>query len=167
MKPETRTRKLHLNVNGKTLSVSVGTNETLLEVLREHLGLTGAKTGCNQGECGACTVLIDGTPVLSCLRLAVESENCKITTIEGLADEETGQPDPVQQGFIDHAGIQCGFCTPGMVLSAKALLDQNPDPDEDEIKESIQSNICRCTGYTQIVESIQAAGKTIREEKRD
>lgn len=163
MKPETGEKQICLNVNGEDHSVTVGINETLLDVLRERLGFTGAKIGCNRGECGACTVLMDDDPVLSCLMLAVESEHRKIITIEGLADPETGELDVIQQAFTENSGIQCGFCTPGMVLSAKSLLDRNPDPDEDEIKEAIQSNLCRCTGYTQIVESIRAAGEKMRE----
>jgi carbon-monoxide dehydrogenase small subunit len=163
MKPETGEKQICLNVNGEDHAVTVGINETLLDVLRERLGFTGAKIGCNRGECGACTVLMDDDPVLSCLMLAVESVNRKIITIEGLADPETGELDVIQQAFTENSGIQCGFCTPGMVLSAKSLLDRNPDPDEDEIKEAIQSNLCRCTGYTQIVESIRAAGEKMRE----
>jgi carbon-monoxide dehydrogenase small subunit len=131
-------------------------NETLLEVLRERLDLTGAKAGCNQGECGACTVLIDGEAVLSCLTLAVECEGRQVLTIEGLEDPETAELDPIQQAFIENYAIQCGFCTPGMVMAAKALLLQDPDPSVEEIKQSIQGNLCRCTGYAPIVEAIQA-----------
>jgi carbon-monoxide dehydrogenase small subunit len=151
-----------LLVNGKEQILEVSANETLLEILREKLGLTGSKIGCNRGECGACTVLIDGESVLSCLTLAIECDGKSILTIEGLEDADTGKLDPIQNAFVENFGIQCGFCTPGMVMSAKALLDKNPNPSEEEIREGIQGNLCRCTGYQQIVESIQAAGKMMR-----
>ena len=153
---------IKLKVNGKEHNLEVGANETLLEVLRERLRLTGAKIGCNRGECGACTVLIDGEAVLSCLTLAIECEGKDILTIEGLEDPKTGELDPIQEAFVENFGIQCGFCTPGMVMSAKALLNQNPNPSEEEVKEGIQGNLCRCTGYTQIVESILAAAEKMR-----
>jgi len=124
--------------------------------------MTGSKIGCNRGECGACTVLIDGESVLSCLTLAIECDGRSILTIEGLEDPDTGELDPIQEAFVENFGIQCGFCTPGMVMSAKALLDKNSNPSEEEIREGIQGNLCRCTGYQQIVESIQAAGKMSR-----
>ena len=155
-------RMINLKVNGKEHTLGVGANETLVEVLRERLRLTGTKIGCNLGECGSCTVLIDGEPVLSCLTLAIECEGKEILTIEGLEDPETGELDPIQEAFIENFGIQCGFCTPGMVMTAKALLNRNPDPSEEEIKEAIQGNLCRCTGYTQIVESILAASEKMR-----
>jgi len=155
-------RMINLKINGKEHTLGVGANETLVEVLRERLRLTGTKIGCNRGECGACTVLIDGEPVLSCLTLAIECEGKEILTIEGLEDPETGELDPIQEAFIENFGIQCGFCTPGMVMTAKALLNRNPDPSEEEIKEAIQGNLCRCTGYTQIVESILAASEKMR-----
>jgi len=148
-----------LVVNGKEHALEVGTNETLVEVLRERLRLTGTKIGCNRGECGACTVLIDGGAILSCLTLAIECEGKEILTIEGLEDPKTGELDPIQEAFVENFGIQCGFCTPGMVMSAKALLNRNPNPSEEEVKEGIQGNLCRCTGYTQIVESILAASE--------
>jgi carbon-monoxide dehydrogenase small subunit len=151
-----------LLVNGKEHILEVGANETLLEILRERLRLTGSKIGCNRGECGACTVLIDGESVLSCLTLAIECDGKSILTIEGLEDPDTGDLDPIQEAFVENFGIQCGFCTPGMVMSAKALLDKNSTPSEQEIREGIQGNLCRCTGYQQIVESIQAAGKMRR-----
>jgi len=154
-------RVIHLTVNGQEHRIDVGNNETLVEVLRERLGLTGTKVGCNRGECGACTVLIDGEPIVSCMTLAIEHEGKSILTIEGLEDPRTGELDPVQQAFVENFGIQCGFCSPGMVLSAKALLQKNPSPSEQEIREGIQGNLCRCTGYQQIVESIQAAGEKI------
>ncbi len=144
-----------LRVNGETYEVLVKPSETLLDVLRDTLGLTGTKEGCDTGKCGACTVLIDGQAVRSCLTLAVSSIDKDITTIEGLADGN--ELHPLQQAFIDHGAIQCGFCTPGMILTAKAFLDENPSPTEDEVKEAIGSNICRCTGYSSIVEAIQSA----------
>lgn len=162
METTTTKRMINLKVNGKEHTLEVGANETLVEVLRERLRLTGTKIGCNRGECGACTVLIDGEPVLSCLTLAIECEGKEILTIEGLEDPETGELDPIQEAFIENFGIQCGFCTPGMVMTAKALLNRNPDPSEEEIKEAIQGNLCRCTGYTQIVESILAASEKMR-----
>jgi carbon-monoxide dehydrogenase small subunit len=152
-------KTVKLVVNGKEHALEVSTNETLVEVLRERLRLTGTKTGCNRGECGACTVLIDGEAILSCLTLAIECEGREISTIEGLEDPKTGELDPIQEAFVENFGIQCGFCTPGMVMSAKALLDKNPNPSEEEVKEGIQGNLCRCTGYTQIVESILAASE--------
>jgi len=153
---------IKLVVNGKEHSLEISTNETLAEVLREKLNLTGAKIGCNRGECGACTVLIDGKAILSCLTLAIECGGKEVLTIEGLENPETGELDPIQEAFIENFGIQCGFCTPGMVMSAKALLDKNPNPSEEEIKEGIQGNLCRCTGYTQIIESILAAADKMR-----
>ena len=153
---------IKLKVNGKEHNLEVGAIETLLEVLRERLRLTGAKIGCNRGECGACTVLMDGEAVLSCLTLSIECEGKEILTIEGLEDPKTGELDPIQEAFVENFGIQCGFCTPGMVISAKALLNQNPNPSEEEVKEGIQGNLCRCTGYTQIVESILAAAEKMR-----
>ncbi len=160
---EIATKKtIRLVVNGKEHTLEVGNNETLVEVLREKLGLTGTKIGCNQGECGACTVLIDGVATLSCLTLAIECEGKEVLTIEGLEDPKTRELDPVQEAFVENFGIQCGFCTPGMVMSAKALLSKNPNPSEEEIKEGIQGNLCRCTGYKQIIESILAASEKMR-----
>ncbi len=146
-----------LNVNDEFYEVAVEPHRTLLEVLRDTLGLTGTKKGCDEGECGACTVLIDGEAVLSCLLLAVEAQGKRITTIEGLA--HNGQLHPLQQAFIDHGAIQCGFCTPGLILSAKALLDRNPKPTEAEVREAIAGNLCRCTGYVKSVEAILAASE--------
>lgn len=158
MQPKLTSKTVTLSVNQSRHALDLGVNETLLEVLRERLDLTGAKIGCNQGECGACTVLIDGEAVVSCLTLAVECEGKQILTIEGLEDRETAELDPIQQAFIENDGIQCGFCTPGMVMAAKALLLQNPSPTVEEIKQGIQGNLCRCTGYAQIIASIQAVG---------
>jgi carbon-monoxide dehydrogenase small subunit len=125
-----------------------------LQVLRENLGLTGTKQGCNAGDCGACTVLIDNQPVDSCLTLAIEAQGKEILTIEGL--DQQGRLHPLQQAFIDHYAVQCGFCTPGMILSAKSLLDRNSHPTEEEVREAISGNLCRCTGYVKIVEAILA-----------
>ncbi len=141
-----------LSVNGESYQVAVEPRMTLLDVLRDGLGLTGTKGGCNLGNCGCCTVLMHSKPVLSCLILAVEAQDKDILTIEGLA--KNGQLHPLQQAFIDHGAFQCGFCTPGMLLSAKALLDSNPQPTEEEVKEAISGNLCRCTGYHKIVEAI-------------
>jgi len=143
-----------LRVNGEPREVLVEPRTTLLQVLREDLGLTGTKQGCNAGDCGACTVLIDNYPVVSCLTLAIEAQGKEILTIEGLDRE--GQLHPLQQAFIDHYAVQCGFCTPGMILSAKALLDRNSHPTEQEVREAISGNLCRCTGYVKIVEAILA-----------
>jgi len=156
------TRKtVKLVVNGKEHILDIGANETLADVLRVKLNLTGTKIGCNRGECGACTVLINGIPTLSCLTLAIECEEKEILTIEGLGNPESGELDPIQEAFVENFGVQCGFCTPGMIMSVKALLNKNPNPSEEEIKEGIQGNLCRCTGYTQIIESIQAASRKI------
>ena len=152
-----------LRINGITYEVAVEPQRTLLEVLRDNLGLTGAKKACDTGDCGACTVLMDGKPVASCLVLAVEAQGKDITTIEGLAKD--GQPHPIQQAFVDHGAIQCGFCTPGMILSAKALLDKNPKPTADEVKEAIVGNICRCTGYSKIIEAILAASQILTRDR--
>ncbi|MDN5312061.1 MAG: aerobic carbon-monoxide dehydrogenase small subunit [Thermoanaerobacteraceae bacterium] len=146
-------RDITLSVNGESYSVNVEENRTLLSVLREELALTGTKEGCGAGECGACTVLFDGKAVNSCLVLAVETDGHEITTIEGLAKD--GKLHPIQEAFIKHQGVQCGFCTPGMIMSAKALLDRNPNPTEEEIKEAIAGNLCRCTGYYPIIEAIK------------
>jgi carbon-monoxide dehydrogenase small subunit len=146
---------VRLTVNDTAYEVTVSSNTTLLELIRDELGLMGTKKACNQGECGSCTVLVDGKPVNSCLVLAVEAEGKNILTIEGLMKD--GKLHPLQESFIKHEGFQCGFCTPGMILTAKALLDENPHPSESEIKKAISGNLCRCTGYVQIIESIKAA----------
>ena len=148
-------KEINLTVNNRPYRLIVLPHRTLLEVIREDLGLTGTKEGCGLGECGACTVLMDGKAVNSCLVLAAEADGKKITTIEGLAQGD--KLHPIQQAFVDHGGLQCGFCTPGMIMSARALLDENPAPTEEEIKQAISGNLCRCTGYTKIIESIRAA----------
>jgi carbon-monoxide dehydrogenase small subunit len=150
---------IQLTVNGEEFEVAVEPNRTLLQVLREDLGFTGAKHGCGLGDCGACTVHLDGKPVNSCLVLAVQANGREVLTIEGLAED--GKLHPIQQAFVDHGAIQCGFCSPGMILSAKALLDENPRPTEREIRTAISGNLCRCTGYQKIVEAVQAAAETI------
>jgi carbon-monoxide dehydrogenase small subunit len=144
---------IHITVNGEGYRLAVKPNRVLLDVLREDLGLTGTKKGCGVGKCGACTVLLDGRPVHSCLLLAVQADGMEITTIEGIAGE---QPHPLQEAFVEKGAIQCGYCTPGLINTAKALLDIDPDPNEHEIKLAIAGNLCRCTGYNQIVEAIQA-----------
>ena len=154
---------IKLQVNGDIYEVAVEHWRTLLEVLRDEVGLTGTKKGCDEGDCGACTVLINGKAVTSCLTLAIEAQGKEITTIEGLADGEALHP--IQEAFVEHGGLQCGFCTPGMILSAKALLDKNPTPTEDEIKLGIAGNLCRCTGYIKIIESIEAASQKISTRK--
>jgi len=145
-------RILKLHVNGEEFEVLTEIHKTLLEVLREDLGLTGTKRGCDLGTCGACTVLIEGKPYLSCLTLAVDVQGKKIVTIEGLAQD--GELHPLQKAFVEKGAIQCGFCTPGMILTAKAFLDENPHPSEGEVKRAISGNLCRCTGYIKIVEAI-------------
>ena len=151
------TRPIRLTVNGKSHAVEVPTYRTLLDCLRYDLGLTGSKEGCGVGVCGACTVLLDGKMISSCIALAVFADGREITTVEGLAEDE--RLHPVQQAFIDFGGFQCGICTPGQVVAAKALLDANPKPSEAEIREWMLGNLCRCTGYYKIVESIQAAAQ--------
>jgi carbon-monoxide dehydrogenase small subunit len=145
---------IELRVNGDPYEIAIEPRRTLLEVLRENVGLTGTKEGCDMGACGSCTVLLDNKAVLSCLTLAVEAQGKEIITIEGLA--QNGKLHPLQEAFVNHGAIQCGFCTPGMILSAKALLDGNPHPNKEEIKEAIAGNLCRCTGYVKIVEAIMA-----------
>jgi len=154
---------LKLRVNGEELPVSFAPYKTLLEVLREDLNLTGTKHGCELGECGACAVLVDGEPLLSCLELAVDCEGRDIQTVEGLA--HGGELHPLQAAFADVGGSQCGYCTSGMLMTAKALLDKEPAPSRERIKEAIAGNLCRCTGYQQIWESIEEAARRMREAK--
>ncbi len=151
------TQTIRLQVNGQEHTLEVPPQRLLLDCLRYDLGLTGSKEGCSIGVCGACTVMMDGKIVSSCLIFAAAASGKDIVTIEGLAHET--QLHPVQQAFIDHGGFQCGICTPGMVMSAQALLTENPDPTEDEIKDWMMGNLCRCTGYYKIIESIQAAAQ--------
>jgi len=149
---------MNFTVNGESYELLVDTRRTLLEVLREEMGLTGTKEGCGLGACGTCTVILDGKPVLSCLVLAADAQGKEVLTIEGLAQGE--KLHPIQESFVEHGAIQCGYCTPGMVMSAKALLDKNPEPTYEEIKRAISGNLCRCTGYTKIVEAIQAVKRS-------
>jgi aerobic-type carbon monoxide dehydrogenase small subunit (CoxS/CutS family) len=157
-----RNVSLRLQVNGEAAEAAVAPYKTLLEVLREDLGLTGTKHGCELGECGACTVLVDGQPQLSCLVLAQECEGRDVQTIEGLA--RGPELHPLQAAFTDFGGSQCGYCTPGVIMTAKALLDGNPSPTREEIKEATAGNLCRCTGYNQIVEAIEDAAAKLRAE---
>lgn len=143
-----------LTVNGAKERLEVPSSMTLLQMLREKLALTGTKNGCEAGECGACTVLVDGEPVNSCMMLAAEADGHEVMTVEGLASQ--GQLSPLQQAFVEHNAVQCGFCTPGMLMSAHALLTHNPRPTEEQIKEALVGNLCRCTGYVRIIDAIQA-----------
>jgi carbon-monoxide dehydrogenase small subunit len=154
------THRVTLTINGETEQVDVPSNLTLLQMLRDKLAFTGTKNGCNAGECGACTVLLDGEPVNSCMVLAVECQGSQVVTVEGLAKD--GVLDPVQQTIMDHGGVQCGFCTPGMLISARALLDRNPNPSEDDIREALVGNLCRCTGYLRIIDAVQDAAERQR-----
>lgn len=153
------TRVIQLTVNGEVYDVSVKPNQTLLDVIRDRLGLTGTKKGCDTGQCGSCTVLLEGKPINSCLVLAVEAHGKDILTVEGLA--KNGQFHPLQEAFVQGGAVQCGYCTPGMLLSAKALLDENPNPTEEKVKEAIAGNLCRCTGYVKIVKAILTAAEKI------
>jgi len=146
--------EVELSVNGTKYQLKIEPWRTLVEVLREKLGLVGTKKSCNEGECGACTVIMDGKAVTSCLVLALDAQGKDIVTIEGLSEGET--LDPIQESFLKHGGVQCGYCTPGMIMSAKALLDKNPNPTLDETRRAISGNLCRCTGYQHIIDSIMA-----------
>ncbi len=156
-------RIVNLRINGLNYEIALEPRRTLAEALRYDLGLTGTKIGCSIGDCGACTVLIDGVPSFSCLVLAVEAEGHEIMTIEGVA--EGGKLHPVQQSFVEIGAIQCGFCTPGMVLTALAFLKDNPDPSDAQIRRAISGNLCRCTGYQKIVDAIKDAAKRMREKQ--
>ncbi len=149
--------KITMIVNGEYETATVPSQLTLLQMLREELVLTGTKNGCAAGECGACTVLVNGEAVNSCLMLAVECDGAKITTVEGLAADS--QLDPLQQAIVDAGGVQCGFCTPGVLISARALLNRNPQPSEEEIREALVGNLCRCTGYVRIIEGVKEAAR--------
>lgn len=153
-------RKIRSTINGRIYELTVPPNETLLDLLRYRLGLVGTKNGCETGDCGACTVIVDGKAVNSCLVLAVEINGAGVTTIEGIASN--GHLHPLQQAFVDQGVVQCGFCVPGMIMSAKALLDEEPDPTEEDIRSAIAGNLCRCTGYGSIISAIAAAGKSLR-----
>jgi aerobic-type carbon monoxide dehydrogenase small subunit (CoxS/CutS family) len=158
--------EITLTINGVSHRLVIGNqsgetspSETLAETLREKLGLTGTKIGCDQGSCGSCTVLMDGAPVLSCMTLTVECDEKHITTIEGLKDKETGRLDPLQQAFVDHTAFQCGFCTPGIIMGSKALLDNNPSPDEKDVKKALAGHYCRCISHYHVVDAILDAAK--------
>jgi aerobic-type carbon monoxide dehydrogenase small subunit (CoxS/CutS family) len=152
---------LRLRVNGEDHEVAVEINKTLLEVLRENMNLTGTKHGCELGECGTCAVLLDGAPVLSCLMLGIEAVDREIVTVEGMT--QNGKPHPLQKAFADLGAAQCGYCIPGILLTAKALLDENPRPARDEIRQALSGNLCRCTGYTKILQAVEQAAKEIGE----
>ena len=155
-------KRVELVVNGEPRSLEVEARSLLVHALREGLGLTGAHVGCDTSQCGACTVLLDGQAVKSCTVLALQAEDRAVTTIEGLA--RAGELHPIQRAFVEHHGLQCGFCTPGMILTAVDLLSQDPEPDDDAIRHALRGNLCRCTGYQPIVESIRAAGAALRAE---
>jgi aerobic-type carbon monoxide dehydrogenase small subunit (CoxS/CutS family) len=157
------THTIRMRVNGKDYTAEVPSQRLLIDCLRYDLGLTGTKEGCSVGVCGACTVVMDGVLVSSCLTLAVLADGKEITTVEGLAQD--GKLHPVQQAFIDYGGFQCGICTPGMVVAAKALLDQNQNPSDDDIKDWMMGNLCRCTGYYKIIESIRGAASRMQTER--
>ncbi|HSA99114.1 MAG TPA: (2Fe-2S)-binding protein [Anaerolineales bacterium] len=149
--------KINITINDELEQVVVPSNMTLMQMLRESVALTGTKNGCSAGECGACTVLLNGEPVNSCMVLAVECDEANIVTVEGLAGDK--QLDPVQEAIVQAGGVQCGFCTPGILISSRALLDRNPNPSEEEIREALVGNLCRCTGYVRIIEGVKAAAK--------
>ena len=157
---ETEMVSIVIEVNGILHRLRVKTSALLLDVLREDLGLKGTKRGCDQGQCGACTVLLDGHPVLSCILLAVQADGKKITTIEAVAPE--GKLHPLQEAFVAEGATQCGFCMPGMILSAKALLDKDSNPADDEIREALSGNLCRCTGYAKIIRAVQKAAQAVK-----
>lgn len=155
-------QEIVLNVNGTDYELKVGVTTTLADALREEIGLTGTKIMCNEGECGACTVLINGTPVLSCMMLALDGQGKEILTIEGLADPDTGELHPIQKVFVERSGMQCGVCTPGMILTAKALIDENPDPSENDVRQALSGNLCRCGNYQRITECVLVSAEIIR-----
>jgi len=152
---------LQMILNGKETTVEIEPDDLLVDVLRDKLGLIGTKIGCGEGECGACTVLVDGQAVLSCIYPAMKAQGREVLTIEGLSED--GKLHPLQEAFVEHFASQCGYCTPGFIMAAKALLDANPHPSEEEILRGISGNLCRCTGYYQIVEAIKAAAEQLRE----
>jgi aerobic-type carbon monoxide dehydrogenase small subunit (CoxS/CutS family) len=162
---------VHLIVNQKPYDLAVGLmhgavtpTDTLAHTLRETLGLTGTKIGCDQGSCGSCTVLMNGKPILSCMTLTVECDGAVIVTVEGLEDQETGRLHPLQQSFIDHTAFQCGFCTPGILMSAKALLDREPDPGEEAVKQALTGHYCRCISHYEVVEAVLDAAKIMKHD---
>jgi len=161
---KSRKQIIGLSINDEIYELAVEPQQTLLEVLRDCLGLTGTKEGCGTGECGSCTVLLDGKPVLSCLMLAVECQNSAVTTIEGVGGIEG--MTPVQEAFLEKGGVQCGFCTPGMILATTALLNRTPKPSHDELKSALEGHLCRCTGYNKIIEAVDTAAEKISKVQR-
>jgi Aerobic-type carbon monoxide dehydrogenase, small subunit CoxS/CutS homologs len=157
-------KRLVLHVNGDVYELLVNTTDMLADVIRDNIGLTGTRLFCNEGECGACTVLIDGKPVLSCMTLALDAEGKEILTIEGMADPLTHELHPLQQTFVEKSGMQCGMCTSGMILTAKVLIDENPEPNEDDVREALSGNLCRCGNYRRITECVLDAAAIMREE---
>jgi carbon-monoxide dehydrogenase small subunit len=155
--------KIKFTLNNEIVETSVQPGETLAETLRQRFKLTGTKIGCNEGECGACTVLINGEPVVSCILPSVKVHKCEVLTIEGIGNSDGLHP--IQKAFLDAGAVQCGYCTPGMVLSTKALLDKNPTPPEKEIRDALSGNICRCTGYVQILDAVKLAGDRLNKDK--
>ena len=155
--------KVRMRVNGNQVEREIPPDRLLVDFLREDLSLTGTKVGCEEGECGACTVIMNGKNVVSCLIPAVKADGAEILTVEGMASE--AELHPIQQAFLEEGAVQCGYCTPGMVLSAKALLDENPAPTEEEVKRGISGNLCRCTGYTKIIRAVQAASERMQKER--
>ena len=155
---------INFRCNGEARSLDTGGEVRALDILREDLNLTGTKEGCGKGECGACTILLDGKPICSCLLPAPKLDGCEVTTVEGLKGPDGGL-HPIQQAFLDTGAVQCGFCTPGMILSTKALLDSNPAPNVKEIEEALSGNLCRCTGYGKIIEAVQLSAERMRGEK--
>jgi len=154
------TRKIQFNLNSKEGEVEIGEKELLVDTLRNKFKLTGTKKACGTGDCGACTVLVDGKTIRSCITLTAMIEGKKVITIEGLGDEEN--PHPIQQAYVDAGAVQCGYCTPGMVMTTKALLDKNPEPTDEDIREALSGNLCRCTGYEKIYEAVKMAAKVIK-----
>ena len=155
--------KVRMKVNGNWIEAETGPDRILLDFIREDLGLTGTKKGCEEGECGACTILMNGKAVASCLIPALKADGAEILTVEGLGKKD--RLHPLQQAFLEEGAVQCGYCTPGMLLSAKALLDENPEPTVEEVKEAISGNLCRCTGYTKITRAVQVASEKMRKER--
>ncbi|ACR80753.1 MULTISPECIES: (2Fe-2S)-binding protein [Kosmotoga] len=151
--------KISFKLNGEPVEVDIRPDMRVLDFLRDEMGLTGVKEGCGEGECGACTIIVDGRNVHSCLMLTVELDGKDVWTIEGLSKD--GKPHPVQEAFIEAGGVQCGFCTPGMIMSAKVLLDRNPKPSEEQIKEALEGNLCRCTGYYKIIKAVELASEKL------
>ncbi len=156
---------IEFNCNGKDVSIEAPPQTRALDLIRDQLGMTGTKEGCGRGECGACTILLDGRPVNACLLPAAKLQGCEVMTIEGVSDGSGGL-HPIQESFLDQGAVQCGYCTPGMIMSARALLESNPDPTENEIEEALAGNICRCTGYGMIIRAVLQAAKVLRGERK-